>query len=84
MPRLVLRWKHAIARQSRHPHLAVSSFVVNGGNGDDAMGWFLSFMFALWLAAVGVLITYEPGKAWLMWLCMKYTFLGFVRMAGLY
>jgi hypothetical protein len=48
------------------------------------MGWFLGFMVALWFAAVGLLVTYEPGKAWLMWSCLKFTFLGLARMVGLY
>jgi len=41
-------------------------------------------LFALWLADIGWLCTYEPQNVKLFLLCMKYTFLGLLRMVGLY
>jgi len=45
---------------------------------------FFGSMFAAWLADVGFLCAYEPDNVRLFLLCAKYTFLGLLRIVGLY
>ena len=45
---------------------------------------FFGTMFSIWFASIGLLCVYEPQKVELFLLCMKYTFLGLLRMVGLY
>ena len=45
---------------------------------------FFGTMFSAWLIDTAYLVAYEPDHVRLFLLCMKYTFLGLLRMVGLY